>query len=241
MTLPLETIAAMTTTRTTTPSSSSSSSQGLSSSVRYFTTSKDGDGKNDNDDDESASASTSTGNDEVKPDILSPTMDGGQVVDVVGTDVTSSPVEDTDYSVQDILDSFGDTSYYNPTELPDYTNMTNEELLDNSTIPGWEMIHTPPKQKGSGTDGITNNEIPRGALVGTVVSTKMQKTVNVSVDRYRVHPKYRKRLRYTRKFMAHDESEVANDGDLVMIVPCHRISKHKHFMLREIIRAKGQL
>ena len=35
--------------------------------------------------------------------------------------------------------------------------------------------------------------------------------------------------------------EVANMGDLVMIVPCHRISRHKHFMLREIIRPKGQL
>jgi small subunit ribosomal protein S17 len=67
------------------------------------------------------------------------------------------------------------------------------------------------------------------------------KTVNVAVDRYRVHPKYRKRLRYTRKFMAHDEREVARDGDMVLIVPSHRISKHKHFMLREIIRAKGQL
>jgi small subunit ribosomal protein S17 len=69
----------------------------------------------------------------------------------------------------------------------------------------------------------------------------MQKTVNVAVDRYRVHRKYRKRVRYTRKFMAHDEGEVARDGDTVMIVPCQRISKHKHFMLREIVRPKGQL
>ena len=110
--------------------------------------------------------------------------------------------------------------------------MTNEELKDTSTIPGWELIISPPKDKES---------IPVGALVGTVVSTKMMKTVNVAVDRYRVHPKYRKRLRYTKKFMAHDEAEVASMGDVVMIVPCQRISRHKHFMLREIIRAKGQL
>jgi len=108
--------------------------------------------------------------------------------------------------------------------------MSNEELADTSTIPGWEFIHTPPR---------TN--IPRGALVGTVVSDKMQKTVNVAVDRYRIVPKIRKRIKYTRKFMAHDENEVANMGDLVMIVPCQRISRHKHFMLREIVRAKGQL
>jgi small subunit ribosomal protein S17 len=69
----------------------------------------------------------------------------------------------------------------------------------------------------------------------------MEKTVNVAVDRYRIVPKIRKRIKYTRKFMAHDESEVASVGDVVMITPCHRISKHKHFMLREIVRPKGQM
>jgi small subunit ribosomal protein S17 len=135
------------------------------------------------------------------------------------------------YNVQEILGSFRDTSYYDPVERPDYSHMTNQALEDPSAIPGWGLIHSPPKDRS----------VPRGALVGTVVSTKMQKTVNVAVDRYKIHPKYRKRLRYTRKFMAHDEKEVANTGDLVMITPSHRISKHKHFMLREIIRPKGQL
>eukprot|EP00980_Cylindrotheca_fusiformis_P026035 scaffold15259_cov122-Cylindrotheca_fusiformis.AAC.1 len=148
------------------------------------------------------------------------------------SDTKEVPVETSnEYVVQEIMDSFRDTSYYDPVERPDYSHMTNEELENPSAIPGWELIHSPPKDRS----------VPRGALVGTVVSTKMQKTVNVAVDRYKVHPKYRKRLRYTRKFMAHDEKEVANAGDLVMITPCHRISKHKHFMLREIIRPKGQL
>lgn len=111
----------------------------------------------------------------------------------------------------------------------DITSMSNEELADTSTIPGWEFVHTPPRK------------FPRGALVGTVVSDKMSKTVNVAVERYHIVPKYRKRKVYTRKFMAHDENEVANVGDLVMIVPCHRISRHKHFMLREIVKEKGQL
>lgn len=111
----------------------------------------------------------------------------------------------------------------------DIESMSNEELADASTIPGWEFVHNPPREQ------------PRGALVGTVVSDKMTKTLNVEVNRYQIVPKYRKRRRYTRKFMAHDENEVANVGDLVMIVPCHRISKHKHFMLREIIKEKGQL
>lgn len=116
-----------------------------------------------------------------------------------------------------------------PVDNEDFDRMTNQQLADTSTIPGWHLIHSPPRK------------FPRGALVGTVVSDKMQKTVNVAVDRYRIVPKIRKRLRYTRKFMAHDEQEVARMGDVVMITPCHRISKHKHFLLREVIRSKGQL
>lgn len=112
---------------------------------------------------------------------------------------------------------------------PDFSRMTNEELADTSTIPGWDLIHSPP------------GKLPRGALVGTVVSTKMMKTINVAVDRYRIVPKIRKRVKYTRKFMAHDEEEVANLGDVVMITPSHRISKMKHFFLRKIVRPKGQL
>jgi small subunit ribosomal protein S17 len=114
-------------------------------------------------------------------------------------------------------------------DTEDFSQMSNEELMDTSSIPGWHLIHNPPRK------------FPPGALVGTVVSDKMMKTVNVAVDRYRIVPKIRKRMRYTRKFMAHDENEVAAVGDLVMITPCHRISKHKHFMLREIIRTRGQL
>ena len=166
---------------------------------------------------------------------LSTTNDNGNNADT--GDISSSPVENADkfddYAIDELMASFGETSYFDhdPLDPPDFSHMTNEELEDTSTIPGWELIHSPP----------TKGKVPRGALVGTVVSTKMQKTVNVAVDRYRIARIYRKRLRYTRKFMAHDEHEVAKDGDLVMIVPCHRISKHKHFMLREIVRPKGQL
>ena len=116
-----------------------------------------------------------------------------------------------------------------PRPAQDFAEMSNEDLADSSTIPGWDLITSPPRK------------FPRGALVGTVVSDKMQKTVNVAVTRYRLVPKIRKKVSYTRKFMAHDEKEVANMGDLVMITPCHRISKKKHFMLREIIRPKGQI
>ncbi len=158
------------------------------------------------------------------------------------------------YDPFEITKTFEDTSYYFPPAQESdpqflaqkYEGLTNEELLDNTTIEAvkdphtgvthtWEsLMHSPPIRD-------KNAALPKGTLVGTVVSTKMQKTVNVAVDRYKVHPKYRKRIRYTRKFMAHDEHEVASDGDLVLIVPSQRISKKKHFVLREILKAKGQL
>jgi small subunit ribosomal protein S17 len=111
--------------------------------------------------------------------------------------------------------------------------MTNEQLLDPSTIPGFTtLIHSPPRNSTS---------TPRNALVGTVVSDKMDKTVNVQVDRYKIIPKYQKRMKYSRKFMAHDEKEVCGVGDLVMIVPCQKISRKKHFRVHEIIRSKAIL
>merc|ERR1719464_1924915 len=132
---------------------------------------------------------------------------------------------DNEPSIQPVADDDG-----GPIAGPvKFKNMSNKRLADMSAIPGWNLVHNPPRRN------------PRGALVGTVVSEKMQKTVNVAVDRFKMIPKYRKRWRFTRKFMAHDEHEVCNEGDLVMIVPCQKISRHKHFMVREIIRPKGQI
>lgn len=112
---------------------------------------------------------------------------------------------------------------------PEIAHLSNEQLEDTSTIPGFELVTTKPRR------------YPRGSLLGHVVSTKMQKTVTVAVKRFRIVPKIRKRVSYTRKFLVHDESEVSRLGDFVLITPCHRLSKRKHFLLREIIRSQGQL
>ncbi len=154
---------------------------------------------------------------------------------------TSQPSDNSQWPIKLDMQRFFSNTSRNPAlanhdggpvtggETPSFKGMSNTQLADMSTIPGWNLVHNPPRKN------------PRGALVGKVVSDKMQKTVNVAVDRYKMIPKYRKRWRFTRKFMAHDEHEVCNVGDLVMIVPCQKISRHKHFMVREIIRAKGQL
>lgn len=62
---------------------------------------------------------------------------------------------------------------------------------------------------------------------GAVIGTKMQKTVVVAVDTYKVHPLYRKRYRSTRKFLAHDENESYNVGDKVVIYEAPKMSKRK--------------
>mmetsp|Transcript_28349 Transcript_28349/g.84874 ORF Transcript_28349/g.84874 Transcript_28349/m.84874 type:complete len:151 (+) Transcript_28349:160-612(+) len=85
-----------------------------------------------------------------------------------------------------------------------------------------------------------STRLPRGCLVGAVVSTAMQKTVNVSVTRTRVIPKYQKRRKYSRRFMAHDEAEDCKLGDVVRIAPCRPLSKHKHFVVQEILKRAHQ-
>ena len=65
----------------------------------------------------------------------------------------------------------------------------------------------------------------------------MDKTINVAVRLERMHPKYGIRLRDTRKYMAHDEEQVARVGDLVRIEEGRKRSKNKAFELREVLRA----
>lgn len=72
-------------------------------------------------------------------------------------------------------------------------------------------------------------------LVGTVVSACNNKTITVRVETYKKHPKYGKRVKYSKKYAAHDESNKAKVGDTVRIVECKPISKTKHFYLAEIV------
>ena len=73
-------------------------------------------------------------------------------------------------------------------------------------------------------------------LVGTVVSSTNDKTITVLVETYKKHPKYGKRVKSSKKYAVHDESNKAKVGDTVRIVECKPISKTKHFYLAEIIK-----
>lgn len=70
---------------------------------------------------------------------------------------------------------------------------------------------------------------------GTVVSDKMMKTVVVAVHSAIRHPIYKKTIRRVRKYMAHDEDEVAKIGDRVRIVEASPVSKRKRWRVAEVL------
>ncbi len=73
--------------------------------------------------------------------------------------------------------------------------------------------------------------MPRRVLEGTVVSDKMDKTITVLVERRYIHPVYKKYLKRTDKYAAHDENNVAKAGEKVQIIECAPISKRKSWVL----------
>lgn len=76
-------------------------------------------------------------------------------------------------------------------------------------------------------------------VIGHVVSDKMQKTVTVRVDRMVKHPLYKKYVRLSTKFHAHDENDECRIGDKVSIEQCRPLSKTKAWRLHRILeRAK---
>ena len=72
-------------------------------------------------------------------------------------------------------------------------------------------------------------------VTGKVVSSKMDKTISVSVERIVKHPVYGKYIRRTTKLMAHDEENSCAEGDVVSIAECRPVSKHKSWRLVEIV------
>ncbi len=78
-------------------------------------------------------------------------------------------------------------------------------------------------------------EKTRESVVGKVVSTSMEKTIVVEVETYKKHPLYKKRVKYSKKYKAHDEEGKAKVGDTVKIVACRPLSKTKRYMLDSIV------
>ena len=76
----------------------------------------------------------------------------------------------------------------------------------------------------------------RKVYVGKVVSAKCDKTITVMVETYRKHPLYGKRVKYSKKFTAHDELNQAKEGDIVEIMETRPLSATKRYRLVKVVQ-----
>ena len=76
----------------------------------------------------------------------------------------------------------------------------------------------------------------KAELIGKVVSNANDKTITVLVETYRIHPLYKKRVKYSKKYAAHDENNIANVGDTVRIAQTRPLSKTKRYELVEVTK-----
>jgi len=88
--------------------------------------------------------------------------------------------------------------------------------------------------------GATNVQGKRKTKVGRVVSDRMEKTIVVSVERLTRHPLYKRVIRVTTKFAAHDELNQAKVGDTVLIEESRPLSRTKRWRLIEVISRAGE-
>jgi small subunit ribosomal protein S17 len=72
-------------------------------------------------------------------------------------------------------------------------------------------------------------------FIGQVVSNKMDKTVVVKVETLRQHPRYKKYVKYSKKFKAHDEDNACKIGDKVKITGTRPLSREKRWRVVEIL------
>jgi small subunit ribosomal protein S17 len=78
-------------------------------------------------------------------------------------------------------------------------------------------------------------ESKKTELIGKVVSAKCDKTITVLVETYRKHPLYKKRVKYSKKYYAHDEKNTAKEGDTVLISSTRPLSKLKRYELVKVL------
>ena len=79
------------------------------------------------------------------------------------------------------------------------------------------------------------NENIKRELIGVVVSDKADKTITVKFETYKKDPIYKKRIKYSKKYAAHDEQNQAHVGDKVRLIATRPLSKTKRYELAEVI------
>jgi small subunit ribosomal protein S17 len=82
--------------------------------------------------------------------------------------------------------------------------------------------------------------MPKRVLIGKVVSDKVDKTVTVLVERRLMHPLYKKFIRRSKRFLAHDEENACRIGDEVSIIESRPLSKRKRWIVTERKTRRGE-
>lgn len=82
---------------------------------------------------------------------------------------------------------------------------------------------------------MADEKIKTRAIIGVVVSDKMDKTITIKVERLVKHPIYGKYIKRSTKYAVHDENNQAKEGDTVSITSCKPMSKNKAFSLLKVI------
>ncbi len=88
---------------------------------------------------------------------------------------------------------------------------------------------------------MSDEKTAKRALVGEVVSTKMDKTIAVRIERRVEHPIYKKAMRRFTKLLVHDENNECNEGDKVAIEECRPLSKNKAWRLQRVLEKAVEL
>ncbi|NMA50737.1 MAG: 30S ribosomal protein S17 [Mollicutes bacterium] len=78
-------------------------------------------------------------------------------------------------------------------------------------------------------------QVSKHELIGKVISDKNDKTITVLIETHKKHPLYGKRVKYSKKYAAHDEKNIAKIGDTVKIRMTKPISKSKDYELVKVI------
>jgi small subunit ribosomal protein S17 len=98
-----------------------------------------------------------------------------------------------------------------------------------------EKAAAPEKASAKATGKGAVEAIGARTLTGRVVSTKMQKTIAVEIERLIRHETYGKFIRRTTKLLAHDEKGESKEGDTVQIGPCRPLSRRKSWKLLKVL------
>lgn len=106
-------------------------------------------------------------------------------------------------------------------------------VIEETSVPVSVTVSEP-----SANDNLSDASLKRGrrkTRIGKVVSNKMDKSIIVAIERKIIHPIYKKYFKKTTKFMAHDQNNVANIGDIVKIMETRPLSARKRWRLVEVI------